>query len=184
METINSIIKSIKPSTIVTICGSAVGIGLTVKALWLNSQEIKWFNKKIYTIDELSTSTQTSTQTVINWVGYTVENINNRDEVLICVRKNDLENMKPEEKAKLFIDLSPGQNKWLERLILEEYITNSTTFYLSCVPVIGENDGVIIKDFGENIECLYERKIRRRNGQITIYALGAFTSFFITALTS
>lgn len=184
MDTINSMFKSIKPSTIVTLCGSAVGISLAVKALWLNSQEITWFNKKIYSIDELTTLTPTSNQTSIHWDGYTVENMKNQDEVLICVRKNDLEEMKPEEKARIFTDLSPGQARWLERLILEEYITNSTTFYLSCVPDIDKNNSAVIKDFGENIECLYERKIRRRNGQITMYALGAFAFLAITASTS
>lgn len=183
MTTIESMIKSIKPSTIVTLCGSAVSIGLAIKALWLNSQEITWFNKKIYTIEELSTQNPTSTPAPINCDGYTVENMKNQDEVLICVRKNDLEKMKPEEKARLFINLSPGRARWLERLMLEEYIINPTTFYLSCVPAIDKDNTIMINDFGENIECLYERKTKRRNEQITMYALGAFASFFITALT-
>lgn len=156
---------------------------LAVNAFWIYLQEIEWFNKNLFTLKELKPFTQ----------DYSIKNAIDKDEILVCISKDDYKTMENNTKIKLhemfvtdsifeLYEISPVQyGSFEECLTLKECFEKSIPLYLSCIPS-PTNGTFIVKDFCRNFRRLYDVKIQRKNNKAFRYVLGAGVSaclFFI-----
>lgn len=174
--------NSIKFSTVGTVClVYGTGTCLMLSSL-LFFGKITWLNKKPYVIKELSSDTGID--------NYSIQNVIDQDEVLVCITKNELEKMSLDEKAKLlemFIvdenvfetcELSSEQIKHLRQLTFKECVDNSIPLYLSCIPNI--NDGTFtVKYFRRDLNHLYKIKFGHTIKYRSMCILGAVASYIL-----
>lgn len=176
--------KSIQPSTIVGLCGSAIGIGLAVKAFRIGTRKITWSNNKPYTLKKLLSKN----------INYTIDNIISQDEILVYVTENELKTMSPEEKAellKLFIidegtfkvrELTSEKIKWwFSRSPFEDCINRSIPFVMECIPNV-INGTFTVKNLSSGFDCILEDKTQVQTDQAIMYAILSVASFLTTAL--
>lgn len=98
-----------------------------------------WANEKILSLLDLLSITDY----------YSTKNLIGKEEVLVCVTKKDLENMDEQEKANFVALFTYCEDNRIKRLF-DDYVKNGESFYLSCVPNIGDGTfhiNNISKDF-------------------------------------
>lgn len=107
-----------------TLCVYAIGAGAyTLVEL---AKKNNWANKRILSLlDLLSINDH-----------YSTENLIEKDDILVCVTKKDLETMDEQEKANFLALFTYCDDDLVKKF--NNYVKNGQSFYLSCVPNIGD----------------------------------------------
>lgn len=100
-----------------------------------------WANNKLFSYSDSSIREN-----------YTIENMIDRKEILICVTKKELEAMDEQEKTNFFNRFTYRENNLIEK-VFKDCVENGKSVYLSCIPNVGD-DTLYINDVFESFEEL------------------------------
>lgn len=150
-----------------------LGMYFINKAYHTYSQEITWLNENPLALKQISLFAEK----------YSIKNMINRDEVLVCISTDDYESMDNTAKSKLYEffvtdslfelhEISPVQYGSFERLTLKECFEQSIPIFLSCVPFFSHGT-FIVQDFSRRFRRLYDTKTQRKNDKALMYMIGA-----------
>lgn len=170
----DTLFSQINPLMVFGIICSILGLYFINKAYRTYSQEIPWFNENPLTLKQLPLFTEK----------YSIKNMINQNEVLICISDDDYESMDDTAKSKLYksfvtdgsselLEIAPVQYGVFKRLSLNECFGWSIPLYLSGFPSVGRGT-FIVQDFSRSFQRLCDTKTKRKNGKVLVYVFGAF----------
>lgn len=171
---IDLLFSQIEPLIIFRTISLILGLYFINKAYHTYSQQITWLNENPLALKQLSLFAEK----------YSIKNMIDQDEILICISEDDYETMDNTAKSKLheffitnsmyeLLEISPVQHGSFERLSLKECFKQSIPIFLSCVPFFSHGN-FIVQDFSRGFQRLYDTKTQRKNNKVLMYVFGTF----------